>query len=74
MQVPVFKVVLVGDGGVGKTAFVKRFAAGELGCRFDAAKGAEVRPLEFSTSVGNVIFNVLDTAGQEHFAPLRAGF
>ncbi len=33
MQVPGFKVVLVGDGGVGKTAFVKRFAAGELGCR-----------------------------------------
>jgi GTP-binding nuclear protein Ran len=37
-------------------------------------KGAEVRPREFTTSVGNVIFNVWDTAGQEHFAPLRAGF
>ncbi len=31
--------------------------------------GAEVRPLEFTTSVGSIIFNVWDTAGQEHFAP-----
>jgi len=30
MSSPVFKLVLVGDGGVGKTTFVKRHLTGEF--------------------------------------------
>ena len=29
-QVPEFKLILVGDGGVGKTTFVKRHLTGEF--------------------------------------------
>lgn len=29
-QVPTFKLILVGDGGVGKTTFVKRHLTGEF--------------------------------------------
>jgi GTP-binding nuclear protein Ran len=72
--VPEFKVVLVGDGGVGKTTFVKRHLTGEFEKKYVATQGAEVRPLPFSTSYGNIRFNVWDTAGQEKFAGLRDGY
>lgn len=39
-----------------------------------ATVGAEVHPLVFHTSRGNLRFNVWDTAGQEKFAGLRDGY
>lgn len=72
--VPEFKLVLVGDGGVGKTTYVKRHKSGEFEKKYVATVGAEVRPLEFTTNRGKVIFNVWDTAGQEKYAGLRDGY
>jgi GTP-binding nuclear protein Ran len=72
--VPEFKVVLVGDGGVGKTTFVKRHLTGEFERKYVATMGAEVHPLHFATNYGNIRFNVWDTAGQEKFAGLRDGY
>lgn len=69
-----FKLVLIGDGGVGKTTFVKRHLTGEYEKRYIATVGVEVHPLRFSTSRGNVIFNVWDTAGQEKLSGLRDGY
>ena len=34
MSVPEFKLILVGDGGVGKTTFVKRHLTGEFEKRY----------------------------------------
>lgn len=36
--------------------------------------GAEVHPLKFSTTHGQIVFNVWDTAGQEKFQGLREGY
>ena len=69
-----FKLVLIGDGGVGKTTFVKRHLTGEYEKRYIATVGVEVHPLRFSTSRGNVVFNVWDTAGQEKLSGLRDGY
>eukprot|EP00941_MAST-03F_sp_MAST-3F-sp1_P003776 g3776.t1 len=69
-----FKLILVGDGGVGKTTFVKRHLTGEFEKKYVATLGAEVHPLEFHTSMGKIKFNVWDTAGQEKFAGLRDGY
>lgn len=69
-----FKLVLIGDGGVGKTTFVKRHLTGEYEKRYIATVGVEVHPLRFSTSRGIVIFNVWDTAGQEKLSGLRDGY
>ena len=66
--VPEFKLILVGDGGVGKTTFVKRHKTGEFEKKYVATVGAEVHPMKFVTSYGTFIFNVWDTAGQEKFA------
>jgi small GTP-binding protein len=56
---------LVGDGGVGKTTFVKRHLTGEFEKKYVATLGVEVHPLTFHTNRGAMKFNVWDTAGQE---------
>merc|ERR1711935_143759 len=73
-EVPQFKCLLVGDGGVGKTTFVKRHVTGEFGKKYVATIGVEVHPLNFDTNRGRICFNVWDTAGQEKFGGLRDGY
>jgi len=83
---PEFKLILVGDGGVGKTTFVKRHLTGEFEKKYVATLGVEVHPLTFfvgeqlgddpsnTRSLGPIQFNVWDTAGQEKFGGLRDGY
>ncbi|KAL0219882.1 hypothetical protein P9112_005535 [Eukaryota sp. TZLM1-RC] len=73
-QVPTFKLVLVGDGGVGKTTFVTRHITGEFEKKYIATLGVQVRSLPFDTNRGRIVFNVWDTAGQEKFGGLRDGY
>jgi GTP-binding nuclear protein Ran len=72
--IPEFKLILVGDGGVGKTTFVRRHLTGEFEKRYVATLGVEVHPLLFHTNRGQIKFNVWDTAGQEKFGGLRDGY
>merc|ERR1719323_434944 len=72
--VPSFKLVLVGDGGTGKTTFVKRHVTGEFEKKYEPTIGVEVRPLDFNTDVGKIRFVCWDTAGQEKFGGLRDGY
>lgn len=73
-EMPSFKCVLVGDGGCGKTTFVKRHMTGEFEKKYVATLGVEVHPLVFHTNRGPIRFNVWDTAGQEKFGGLRDGY
>jgi hypothetical protein len=57
-DMPTFKCVLVGDGGTGKTTFVKRHLTGEFEKKYVATLGVEVHPLVFNTNRGFIRFNV----------------
>lgn len=70
-----FKCVLVGDGGVGKTAFVKRALTGEFESNYVPTIGVAVHSLSVPTQRhGTFAFQLWDTAGQERFGGLRDGY
>ena len=69
-----YKIVLVGNGGVGKTTFIKRHITGEFERNYEPTKGCCIYPLNFNTSCGHIKFSVWDTAGQEKFGGLRDGY
>jgi len=70
----VYKLVLIGDGGVGKTAFVAQNITKEFTPQYVPTLGVEVHPLNFRTTRGKIRFDIWDTAGQEKFGGLRDGY
>lgn len=73
-EIPEFKLLLVGDGGVGKTTLVRRHTTGEFERKYLPTLGVDVHPVVFHTNFGSLQFNVWDTAGQEKFGGLRDGY
>lgn len=68
------KVVLMGDGGTGKSTWARRHRTGDFQSEYIATMGVEVHPIPFQTNKGRVVFNVWDTAGQEKFGDLKDGY
>lgn len=58
-----FTVALVGSAGVGKTTLIKRLTTGEFDPVYVATENVTHCKLEFMTTKGKIIFNVLDTPG-----------
>jgi GTP-binding nuclear protein Ran len=58
---PCFKVVLIGDGGTGKTTLVKRHLDGQFERKYVPTLGVEVHPLPFYTTHGKMLLNIWDT-------------
>lgn len=73
-EIPTWKLVLIGDGAVGKTTFVTRHISGEFEKRYIPTLSVNVNPLDFHTNYGRLVFECWDTAGQEKFGYLREGF
>lgn len=70
-DIPIFKLVMVGDGATGKTTFTTRHKTGEFERKYLATIGANVVSLTFYTNRGPLRFDVWDTAGQEKLGELR---
>jgi GTP-binding nuclear protein Ran len=66
MSVPSFKLVIVGDSGVGKTQFIQRHLVGGFEKRRveDLGQTADVYPCTFMTSMGPICFNCVDRVGK----------
>ncbi|KAI3891229.1 hypothetical protein MKW98_007534 [Papaver atlanticum] len=71
---PSFKLLIVGDGGTGKTTFVKRHLTGEFEKNYEPTIGVEVHPLDFTSNHGIIRFYCWDIAGQEKSGDLRDGY
>jgi len=69
-----FKILLIGNGGVGKTCYIQRFKTGNFQKKYIPTTGAEVYTLRLETTAGPVELNVWDTAGQEKLGSLREGY
>jgi small GTP-binding protein len=68
-KVVAIKVIIVGNGQVGKTSMIKRFASGEYDDKYKKTIGAAFKEKELFIKSANktVKFMLWDTAGQEGF-------
>jgi GTP-binding nuclear protein Ran len=66
------KVVIVGDGGVGKSQFVKRLSGFDFDPIYKTTLGVEVRPI-VDRDCG-IKYNIWDIAGKEKFDDRRVGY
>jgi len=69
-----YKLVIIGDGEVGKTAFLKRYRVSEFERKYLATVGTELHYINFNTDIGDICFKCWDTAGQDKFAGLKDGY
>nr|XP_044250771.1 GTP-binding nuclear protein Ran-like [Drosophila takahashii] len=70
----VYKLVLLGDAAVGKTAFIGRLLDGSYPEKYEPTVGVDLTPLTFRTNRGDIHFMVWDIAGQEMLAGLGDGY
>lgn len=66
-----YKISLLGDGGVGKTTFLKKAITGKFDPRYLATLGCVTAVCSIGTSSGVVKFNFYDFGGQEKFGGTR---
>ncbi|XP_033824767.1 ras-related protein Rab-33B-like [Periophthalmus magnuspinnatus] len=62
-----FKVLMIGDSGVGKTCLTHRLCAGEFPCRAEATIGVDFRERLVEIDGEKIRLQLWDTAGQERF-------
>ena len=71
---PLIKVVVVGNGAVGKTSLIRRWCEG----RFEQARamtiGVDFQTRRVVLPGGAVKLSIWDVAGQDRFATVREGF
>lgn len=73
------KIVLMGDGGTGKTSYFNRIASGDhpdykFSKVYDATRGCNICQIEYTIGKYPITLHVFDTAGQEKFGSLRDSY
>ena len=64
-----YNIVLLGDGGVGKTAWIRRMRTDTFQPHYFATVGTGVHPFGINTNYGHIVLDFYDCAGQEKYAP-----
>jgi Ras-related protein Rab-11A len=69
-----FKVVLIGDSGVGKSNLLSRFTRNEFSLESKSTIGVEFATRSINVDSKLIKAQIWDTAGQERYANLDLGF
>lgn len=70
-----FKIVLVGDSGVGKTNLLTRFSKNEFSLESKTTIGVEFATKTITTESGQVIkAQIWDTAGQDRYRAIASSY
>jgi small GTP-binding protein len=72
--IPVLKVLIVGDGNVGKTSLVRRYCTGMFSASRVTTIGVDFQTQVVSLPQGDVKLSIWDLAGQDRFQVMRPGF
>jgi small GTP-binding protein len=73
-EIPLLKVVVVGDGSVGKTTLIRRYCEGKFHASRVATIGVDFYTQRVRLPAGTVKLSIWDMAGQERFEVVRTGF
>ncbi|XP_059170674.1 EF-hand calcium-binding domain-containing protein 4B-like [Physella acuta] len=69
-----FKVVFIGDSGVGKSTFIHRFCHQEFRSNFQATIGVDFQVRTMDLKDSTVILQLWDTAGQERYRSMTKAY
>ncbi|MHA2297796.1 MAG: Rab family GTPase [Candidatus Hodarchaeales archaeon] len=73
--VKMLKVLLTGDGDVGKTSLITQFIHSRIRPNYKATIGVDIFKKEVTTNQGDrVILQIWDLSGQSHFGKIRNRF
>ena len=72
--IPVLKVVVAGDGNVGKTSLIRRYCEGRFEQSRVATIGVDFQTQRVELPDGPIKLSIWDMAGQERFEVMREGF
>lgn len=68
------KICAIGDGGVGKTALIRRYAEGKFTTNYLPTLGVDITTKPIQVDDNNIKLILVDTAGQEFFGKLRPSY
>jgi small GTP-binding protein len=63
----VFKIIIVGEGGVGKTCLVRRYVDDSFAENMEITVGVDLSVKRISNGSGEMIFQIWDLGGQPRF-------
>ena len=69
-----YKVILAGDGAVGKTSLIKKFVTGKFEKDYKMTLGTDIFSKVLDINGTPVKLIIWDLAGQPHFKHVRSGF
>jgi Ras-related protein Rab-7A len=73
-KIPVLKIIILGDSGVGKTSLLKMYVNRQFSLHYASTIGADFLTKTITYKNRMVVLQIWDTAGQEKFFSLGTAF
>jgi Ras-related protein Rab-8A len=68
----IFKIILIGDNGVGKSSFIRRFCEGSYVADMETTIGVDFYLSEIDVNGKKIKVKIWDTAGSEKYMSISA--